>query len=214
MSTASMVMGVSTSTASGWVRLNAGARLSTTTSTTSSSVSSSSSTTNTLTLHVPLFDQFHWVQQLGASIISIKPARDSISNTQSTSPPSMSKLCVAFSVTFSNVYFPSSTVMAAVGARPMKMEMEASLLLRLASAVTFWSGSTVNVMAAVPTIMLAGTDQLTSTRSSAYGATAGMASRSTALSGVSISITVAGAVSTPRFWAGREKLSTSPGRAL
>ena len=167
MSTASTVMGLSTSTDSGCVRLNVGARLSTTTSTTNSSVSSSSSTTRTLTLHVPLFDQFHCVQQSGASMTSMRPARDSISNTQSTSPPSTSTLAEALSVTFSKVNFPSSTVKSAVGARPMKMEMEASLLLRLASAVTFSSGSTVKVIAAVPIIMSAGTDQSTRTRSSA-----------------------------------------------
>ena len=40
------------------------------------------------------------------------------------------------------------------------------------------------------------------------------ASRVTTPSGVSISMNVEGAVSTPRFWAGREKLRTSPGSAL
>ena len=55
------------------------------------------------------------------------------------------KTCVALNVTFSKVYLPWSTTKSAVGARPIKMEREAALLLRLASAVTFWSGSTVNV---------------------------------------------------------------------
>ena len=68
---------------------------------------------------------------------------------------------------FSNVYLPSSTTSDALGARPMKTEMDASLLLRLASAVTFWSGSTVNVSCAVPICMSAGTDQSTRMRSSA-----------------------------------------------
>ena len=92
MSTASRVMGDSTSTEAGWVKLNDGARFNTTTSTTISSVSNSSSTTRTFTLHDPLFDQFHCVQQSGASMTSMRPARDSISNRQSTSPPSISKL--------------------------------------------------------------------------------------------------------------------------
>ena len=76
MSTASTVIGDSTSTASGWVRLKVGARLRMTTSTTNSSVSSSSSTTSNFTDHVPLFDQFHCVQQSGASMRSYaSPAR-------------------------------------------------------------------------------------------------------------------------------------------
>ena len=167
MFTACAVMGDSTSTEVGYVRLNTGARFRTTTSTCSSSMSNSSSMTITLTPHVPLLDQFHCVQQSGASITSMRPTRDSISNRQSTSPPSISKLSEAFKVMFSKVYFPSSTCKSAVGARPMKMDNEAALLLRLASAVTFSSGSTVNDMSAVPMSMSVGTDQSTSNRSSA-----------------------------------------------
>ena len=167
MSTAWTVTGDSTSTDSGYVRLYVGARFKTTTSTCISSTSSSSSTTRTFTLQLPLLDQFHCVQQSGASMTSMRPARDSISNRQSTSPPSRSKLSVAFKVTFSKVYFPSSTCKSAVGARPMKMDRDAALLLRLASAVTFSSGSTVNDKSAVPTAISTGTDQSTKSRASA-----------------------------------------------
>ena len=120
----------------------------------------------TFTLQAPLFDQFQRVKQSGASMMSMRPARDSISNRQSTSPPSISKLAVALSVMFSKVYFPSSTTSEAVGALPIKMDSDAALLLRLASAVMFSSGSTVNDICAVPMVMLLGTSQSTSRRSS------------------------------------------------
>ena len=78
----------------------------------------------------------------------------------------MSKLSVALSVTFSKVYLFWSTVREAVGARPMKMDRDATLLLRLASAVTFSSGSTVKVIEAKPIARSVGTDHATSMRSS------------------------------------------------
>ena len=90
MSTASRVMEDSI-TEAGCVKLNVGARFNTTTSTTISSVSNSSSTTRTFTLHDPLFDQFHCVSSQVLDDID-EACCDSISNRQSTSPPSISKL--------------------------------------------------------------------------------------------------------------------------
>ncbi len=165
----SSVRGDSTATVAGANNSKVGARLSTWTSIETSAVSNSSSMTRTFTLHPPLLDQFHWVTQSGASITSMRPALASISNRQSTSPPSSSKLAEASSVMFSKVDLPSSTERRATGSRPMKTVSEAWLLLRLTSSVTFSSGSTVNVSEARPTVMLAGTVQFTNTRSSAYG---------------------------------------------
>ena len=102
-STAETVMGDSTYTDGGWVRFMFGARLRISISTVKSSMSNSSSMTRRFTVQKPLLDQFHCVQHPGASMISTKPVRDSISNRHSTSPLSSSKLPVASRVTFSKV---------------------------------------------------------------------------------------------------------------
>ena len=162
-------------------------------------MSNSSSVTVSVTNHSPSSDQFQRVQQPGASMTSISPGRDSISNLQSTSPPSSSKLCVALRVIFSKVNLFSSTSRNAVGARPMKMLIWAPLLLRFASSVTSSSGSTVKERVWLPIAVSAGTVQLTVIRSSLYEEIAGMFSRILVPSGVMTSISVAGEVRTPRF---------------
>ena len=120
LSVASTVTEVSTSMLGTSDKLRYGSRLRTVTLNIIMSVSSSSSVTMSLIAHSPSSVQFHWAQQSGASMTSIKPGRDSISNTQLTSPPSSSKLSVALSVMFSKVSLSSPTSTVAVGARPIK----------------------------------------------------------------------------------------------
>ena len=167
----------------------------------------------TLTIHSPSSLQFHCVIQFGASRTSMIPGLDSSSNRQSTSPPSSSKLPDALRITFSKVYFPSSKVKTPVGARPMKTPILASLLVRFASSVTNSSGSTVNERVWSPMAVFSGTVQLTIIRCSLYEGMAGTVSRILTPSGVMTSISVAGEVNTPRFCAGMENESISPGNA-
>ena len=164
-------------------------------------ISSSSSSSNTinLTSQSPSSLQFHCVTQFGASRTSINPGFDSSSNRQSTSPPSSSKLPDALRIIFSKVYFPSSKVKTPVGARPMKISILASLLVRFASSVTNSSGSTVNERVWVPMAASAGTVQLTVIRCSLYDGIEGTDSRILTPSGVITSISVAGEARTPLF---------------
>ena len=93
------------------------------------------------------------------------------------------------------------------------MSTLASLFDRFASSVTSSSGSTVNDRDWFPIAASAGTVQFTVIRCSLYEGIAGTDSRMFVPSGVMTSISVAGELSTPRFCAGIENVSTSPGRA-
>ena len=95
--------------------------------------------------HAPPSVQFQVMAQSGVVMTSIRPARDSISNRHSTSPPSGSYEELASIKTSSNEYFPDSILIVPLGDRPMKISTLAWLLLLFASPATNWSGSTVNV---------------------------------------------------------------------
>ena len=81
----------------------------------------------------------------------------------------------------------------------MKIETDASLLLRFWSSVTNPSGSTTNCIIWSPIAVPSGTVQLTKTRCSEYGATPGILERIVVPSGVVTSISVAGEAKIPRF---------------
>ena len=124
------------------VRFMYGARFKTSAVISSVAVSSSSSVTISVMLQIPPSLQLNSVQQSSESILSISPGFFSIAKRHSTSPPSISKLVLAFNVTFSKVYTPSETDICAVGTLPTKISTLAKLLLLFPSSVTVSSGST------------------------------------------------------------------------
>ena len=100
-----------------------------------------------------------------------------------------------------------------VGARPMKISILAALFERFASSVTSSSGSTVKERVWFPIAASVGTVQLTVMRCSLYAGIGGTVSLMLVPSGTMTSISVAGEVSTPRFCAGIDNVSKSPGNA-